>query len=759
MSKLYNRLSEEFEDRTGSLREYVGYDGSLAAVREHYDLRAFHGDDITVPRTMIDMNYLNVTALDGIDMAVLDSYRVVEGRSMIARTVGTLNSVPIEELNELDMSDLDLFALASGNENWPIADPDVEFGKDPAERYATSIRIALDSGVEKVVTSMYSDSIPELVGTDRFIELTLPDFPAQAASPHLDLANSKIEFTSGNWEPGTTDSIPFNASLNSLTAGGNTYWRINVESLVNASPTQLTGIRFRLVSVAGDMTFKAQAMRVISNLYVWDRIDIDTKRSRLSRSVPRDSGTELTSNNNVGTSGAPNYIMTRTRPKNGKLLARFNTGHHSTTSNRNNLVLNSRVNSMSLNRLAFDLQTWDTGTQLQIREMINNVPVTLTTVNGPALDQETDYLFQAEFYEDEVRCSVFRGNAALYGEGALETLWVSTVLQDRGYIGFHFNPYNYDFTLDHITAGDAEFAEYITKNFLSHTPMLGATVSASESEPVNLISGQMIAAGDATIEVDPDVGIPGSSVKFTRDGTSWMGGYTSGNFLYIGNPRYLSISGNIYPKLGTGQTALRGFFRVVLLDKNDSVGFIGRIRGLLPSQWNSFKMHLKAPIAPGHYRVLVQHVGFYNETFWIDNLKVDHLRVAWEASPNDGVTWFPFMIATGREHTNVNFLPLTGRKLKVKAIAVSDGAWIGPHEVIPIYGYPGRDIISGFLPSVRLTTSTEWSIRVTGQGTSTPNVTAVRVTGQDTSTTARAIRCQGAATYGYGDYGTGAYGD
>lgn len=150
-------------------------------------------------------------------------------------------------------------------------------------------------GTPQTVTSTFVDDISTNFNSGAYIEMVLRDFPAQAAAAHFDLANSFVDFTSSpTYAGGQTDSIPLNASLTSLTAGGNLTWRIPRTALVNSTLTNLTGIRFRLTAAGtGTATFKASAMRLIPFTgYSFDEIDIDTKRQILTRSVPAAGGTE-----------------------------------------------------------------------------------------------------------------------------------------------------------------------------------------------------------------------------------------------------------------------------------------------------------------------------------------------------------------------------------------------------------------------------------------------------------------------------------
>jgi len=179
---------------------------------------------------------------------------------------------------------------ANTSENWTNA---TSVGPDSTYRYSNTIRRSVTVGTPQTVTSTFTDDIFTDFSNAAFIELVLRDFPAQAATVRLDLANSFIDFTSDNYGP-KTDSIRFNQSLNSLTAGGNLTFRINRNLLVNSTLTNITGVRFRLTAAGtGTMTFIASAMRIIPQTgYTYREIDVDTKQQVLARSVPVAGGSE-----------------------------------------------------------------------------------------------------------------------------------------------------------------------------------------------------------------------------------------------------------------------------------------------------------------------------------------------------------------------------------------------------------------------------------------------------------------------------------
>lgn len=755
MAQLFTSLTEEFDGVSGTLIDYVDQAGVPLPTRRHYDIRSFIGDDITVPRTMLDMRYNNVGTVDTTQMIVLDTPRIVSGRTIAARPIGQFNGIDVHTLNTYSMIDIDAYTLSTGGENWPI-DVAVTVGKDSAERWANSLRVALVGGVSKSVTSIYTDNIwtgMESPASTYYIELALPAFPAQAAGTHLDLTNSWIDFTSdpgGTFGP-ATNSFRFSDSLNNLTAGGDTYWQINRNSLTNVDLKNITAVRFRLLSV-GSFTVKLQALRVYkADEYTFDSVDIETKRSQFRRSVPRASGAEP-ANPNI-----PTYLMNKTRPKNFTMVGKFNSGHIDSASASTFSIYGRNIDND--NYIKARVSVSNTGTTIEVSQDVNGATTTLGLVTVGTLTPESYYMLVFEAYDSQIRASVYNSYGAFYGALVGTTGYQVTTISRRGRVGFELRPYNYDFFVDYVTAGDAEFGRFESKTYNSPTPVVGATLAATSTEVIDLTEGHFIPAGDATIIPDPQTGFPAPSVKFTRDGTSWQGGYITDKFLFLGNQKYLKVIGDIYPVLTPGQSGVRGDFRIVFIDKWDSVGLIVYIRNLLASQWNHFEIPLNADqLVPGNYRILVQQTGYYADTFFIDNLAVNHLPISWEASPDNGATWYKFLTAINSSYSSVNFKLNPGNQLKIRGSALTDDVWVSEYEVIPFYATPGQ--VSAPVAGARLNwqaldarisgggsrVSTSYDARITGKSAPFARTQDARIFGIIKTNKVQDVRIKGVAT-------------
>jgi hypothetical protein len=306
MATLYKQLGDSFDRHDGALIGYTKNGLTTALpVSEHYDLRSFHNRDIAVKWTMLNMQFWNAFHFEGMEMDEFNNPHSIIGAETRRRVMDDL-SVAVDgggtdttyftmaQLDALTIDALSFLQVSLGNEDWPVGDPDVIIGRDSAYKYANTFRVnnVVAASTKTVTSSFFDDILTDFnSGGSAFIELVLRNFPAQAASNKLDLANSFIDFSSSEtFEAGVTTSVPFNASLNDLTGGGDVVFKINRNTLLpNVTLTSVRGIRFRLKAIgAGSITFIAQAMRLYEqNLSTFDPIAVDTKKKYLMKSAPQ----------------------------------------------------------------------------------------------------------------------------------------------------------------------------------------------------------------------------------------------------------------------------------------------------------------------------------------------------------------------------------------------------------------------------------------------------------------------------------------
>jgi hypothetical protein len=684
---IYDRLEDSFDYHDGRLADYIlNFNAPTPdlLMEPHYDIRSFYSDNPTVPWTMNDMEFWHVGHFAGMTMDELVARRSTAGRTFRRHLQSEIEVFNQATLDEMTMFDLDFAVLSAGNEEWSTSDPDVTVARISGKRYRNQLTVALTNGVEKVVTSRYNDDLLTDFndpGKSYWIEIALPNFPSQGAAAHLDLTNSYIEFTSSDtWDPAVTDSIKFDVTslFHSVNGGGDTYVRFPRTALTHVDLTDIKGIRFRLLATGGNFNFVSTAIRLITNLYAYHEIDINTKRGTLARSLPRDG------ENEPGTTFSPIYFGA-TRPKNITYFVRFNSGHNP-TGNDNTFRLFLRYNPANGDQIEVKLNARDTQSRLRVFETVDTVTTeigntpTLTNI----LTQSTEYFLKVTLTEDTVKADIYTTFGIYPGTLVYTTGSLPVSRIRRGYVGYAFEPYNYDFEVYWLQAQSAEFATYESADYLSGiTPVAGATLYAVTSPAMSVFEGTLVGAGDATTS-DSLIGQPGPAVQVTRTGGQWFGGVVSTEPIALGTPSMLSIEGDLFP---IGQ--LRGFYRVALVDANLSVGYITHIPNLLANQWNHFYLRLSVIVPPAAYYLHVQQAGFYDDEFVVDNIRVNHSTISWSASPDGGTTWYPFLDALNAPYTAAHF-GAPGTDLKIKAIAFSDRAWIAPYQVRPIYAFPGH---------------------------------------------------------------------
>lgn len=669
---LYRKLEEDFDRHDGALVGYgVDTPATPLAIRKHYDIRAFHNDDIVIPWTINDMRYYNAFNFLGMSMDELQAGRSSAGREYRKRQMGELNLFTMGELQNDSMFDIENVIVALGNEEWPI-DPAVVVGKDSGYRWANSLRVSLSNGVPKTIHSYYTDDLLtdfNVPGEKYFLELVLRSFPAQSGSPRLDLLSSYIEFEDVN---GATDRILFGDSINSLGGGGDTYLRVNRDVLENLDLTQIKRITFRLLSI-GNMTFIAQAFRLVPEDYTFPIIDPDTKRFQLTRTVPRIGTPE-------GTASESRLFFDHSRPQNMTYYIRFNSGHNP-VGNDNVLRFFTRYDPLSGDNINVRLFARSTQSRLRIYQTQNSVETEIfsTAINTNILTPETQYTLKIDVINDQVKAEIWTGSGVFLETLVYGTGWQTIAEAGRGYVGYSFEPYNYDFRLDAIAPSNVTFASFETTPHLSMTPVKGATLIARNSQPVALLNAATLAPDGDAILSDATIGRPSPSIEVKRSGTGWIGGIKYDDVI-VNTSEEATVSGDIFP-IGP----IRGKYRAALVDVDGSVAWLGHIKDLLSDQWNHFEVPVTSGLMARGYYLHLHQAGFYDDTYYLDNVSVNHRSIGWAAA-NDavGVEWHNFLAAINGRYTGLNF-PTPGRSLKVRARAYSDTAWIAGYELIPRY--------------------------------------------------------------------------
>jgi hypothetical protein len=675
---LYQGLSDDFDRHEGTLRPYVRSDNTAVTLEKHYDLRMFHTTNQTVPWTLNDYTWWTGFRYQTFGLGQIGNQRSINNVQTRGRTQTEIDALNQTTLDSMTQFQIENVQTTNGNEEWPSGDSNVVVGKDATYRYSNTIRVTLPAtGVLKTVNSYYTDDISTdfgEAGVTYFLELTLRNFPAQAAGAHLDLANSYIDVSSDvNFSAQYTDSFKFSDSVNSLTAGGDTFARWPRSTILHADPSKLKAVRFRLQSAGtGSMTFIAQAMRIVPAGWPNSIIGEDTKRQTLARQIPRAGGTE--SSTLFG-----DMFFYQTRPKNVTTYTFFNSGHLPATGTDDNTIRQYyRYDPTTGNRIEVRITSRSTQTRLFIDHKIAGVTTNLvsTGTNTNILNAETDYVLVTTTNGTSVTATVYLANGLSLGSqvGTL-TGTGTTTITSRGYVGMSFEPYNYDFYITQFSTNVADFGSFISTNFLSRTPVKGVTLYPRTSPTENMLDGGAFEEfGDADATTTDN-----NTYTIVRTNSANQGGVRYNTPVYIGNSGQVVISGAIQP-VG----AVHGTYRIGLIDENDSVAWIYNLSGLLPNQYNTFSLLLPPGLFPQQYYLHIQQSGSFADTFRVRDLTMAHNTVGWEASIDAGTTWQPFFGALDYRWSVLKF-GTSGTSLKLRATALSDHAYISGYNLVPRY--------------------------------------------------------------------------
>lgn len=682
--QLANKLGDNFNAHSGQLTKYVLTDlVTRLNDRKHYNIRAFHSDALTVPHSQTDADFWQNYRYQSVNVG---DPRAVSGAELRRRTMDDMSVavdgggtdttfLTMDQMNDLNMYQLNFFAVSSGNEEWTTGSG-ITLARDSGNRYMNRLSVDLTDGVTRTLTSFYADDlITDFEDQSYFIEMTLPNFPAQADAAHLNLADSYIDFSSTQDFSSGVDSLRFLDSVNNITLGGDTYARWSRDALVNSDPENIVAIRLRLKSV-GAMTFRTTAIRLVPGDTLPEELEIDTKRFILARAVPRAGEPE------PGSLYGDVYFE-QTRPENATLVANFNAGTNP-VGNDNTLKVYLRARNGSADRIEVRLNARSTQSRLHIVERVAGVDTTLfsTGINTNILVNGNSYYLVITMQGTSVTASIYNVSttAGLTLGSLVYTTGAQTVAYaGRGHVGFSFEPYHYDFTLDFLSAQVAEFGHFETVNFGSQTPVVGAQLFTYASQPSSMFHDvDWQEWGDATVAEVEDY------IKIERTGLDYQGGVRTGEPLSIGNSEQVYVRGRIWPE-GT----LNGTYRVAFVDRNDTVVMLKPLTGLLPNQWNDFEIYVGAGILPAAVYFHLQQQGNFDDTFRIQDVTIDHTTVSWEGSANGGTNWQPFLDTVNEQWGGVKFSTM-GRQLRLRATLWSDTGWIQGYELIPKYLYPGR---------------------------------------------------------------------
>lgn len=716
MSNIYKyaHLGDDFENHHGGLIDYYAsylppssadeygnnsnYGGSIyhtAATnlldpltiepRYHYDLRLFH-QDTALPFTQLDYNFWH-----GFPYNKMSTYNVSDSRNLgVLAGYETWSAGVVAKNSSYRWSDI--LTL-----NVPVPGPATSYGPSTygtGSFYGLAVTqttgtftgdaptVSADPGSYGVATygvGQYhgpSFDIGDDILTDfndptgthtYFIDILLRNFPAQAAGTHFDLTNSWFDISSSvQLEDAQTDTFQFSSSLHSVNAGGDTYLRFPISGITHANKANIKAVRFRMRSTGGTSSLLLNAIRVVRDDYVYREIDIDTRRQQLARSLPQSGGTE------PSTVFGEMYFKNE-RPRDTTYVVAFNSGHHQAgQDNRIRVFFRTKQNG---DRIEVEFTSRNTQSRLQIHQILGGASdLTATPTNTNILTEETNYYLVCEVSGTQVRASIYQANGISLGALVYTTGFTTTGVTGKGLVGFSFEPYNYDFTMQYIEPQHTVFATFQSTTFASRRLVAGTTLYPINSVPVNVISDSYLDDfGDAAVDIDDN-----GDILITRMGTEVQGGVRWLPAVFPGDSNQILLTGELWT------SEARGTYRAALLTPFDSVEWIGVIQGVQPNTWNKFALSVTPNLLPQNAILHIQHYGQYPSIFKLRNVSLGAKTVYWNASGDNGTTWQPFLNSLGQQYTGVLF-PTTTTNFKIQAIATSDLAWVGGYELVPHY--------------------------------------------------------------------------
>ena len=129
----------------------------------------------------------------------------------------------------------------------------------------------------------------------------------------------------------------------------------------------------------------------------------------------------------------------------------------------------------------------------------------------------------------------------------------------NGYIGYSFEPYNYDFYITSMGSTYSEYGSFESTIFESQSYVTAATLWEYSSKNASFFNSSSYSpVGDVVSNTQS-----GTTYTVQRSGNEWFGGISTTSAQYVGDSRYAEITGQI---LATGTP--RGSYRIVIRDTN-----------------------------------------------------------------------------------------------------------------------------------------------------------------------------------------------
>lgn len=677
-------LNEPFTSKQGEWQDFAPTDGTEAFdsfetflfEAQHVDLRNFRSITSLVPVPQTDLDALAQTVLDGEAQTAMEEKignTVVNEAWVLSTHTGTHNNLTVGK--------------QAAHGGWSGA----TFTTD-----GTALTVNLDSIIATEI------DVTEIGGAS--LRLTFPDYDCL----NFDQASSYVMLTSGSdfTSSGISDQILFSAG------GSNSkYLLFNVEDFTNAGfdPTKVTGIRIHLVKAAGvtnNTVVTIMGCR-IENSATWDGgsyIDFDTILQAACVPVSFDGSYPPPTTTNLyfefvrGDESADDPI-----PQDVAMNMYFSPGggtspNDATGSDYNKLGFIMREikdeGGGTGSHIEATISFNDTATNFEAKRVDTTggspgtpstfADYTFPTITG-VLDPAKYYLFHVELIGTSIDAKLYETDYDLT-VGAL--VWqLETTLTDvdflvrSGRVGYFAGFLSRDGYVKDISVSPQGYATLETEVFVSRSPVDGAQLQAIFSTDINLWDAY----------TGPDFLIDQTKTLSGTGSYRTTFGITTNTFV-VDDWTEMYFDFQIWVPSGVTKANQP----IVLLNTPEGTEQV-IIPTLQPAQWNF--VHCDMTI----FQNLINGVGYSFSilaapspdkplgNFWVDETAIGRRRVRWAIRAQANGTYREFKDMINNPRGAVHFLvEERGINLQVKAVALTQDAWISSFKLFPHYAPLGN---------------------------------------------------------------------
>jgi hypothetical protein len=708
-------ISEEWDDPTGT---YLHYDSEDVTRRDelvgraHIDLRSFYANEVFIPLTLSDLNALNMEALDARIMSELEGDNTFEGTEVWTR--GTIR--PNVNLN---------------NRN----------------------TLVIDVGANEEVRAASDLTNIDLRGFDPLgkVNLALPNFPGariNVGASYLEFRQGtqsvQLPFPRGSNVEGNQGFVWPLSALNGLLQPDQI-----VLHIAGLSPCIVTVAALRVVSSTWSPTkldINTQLQRLSPTVAfngttpISDFPHIWRSTNPPSFKDPRPINAKLGTVFYTGSMQQNNHIKLFFRGHREDYITQLDlngsddgTAFAAPTFGDNQFSLKARQRQPDYGQAVYNPQAQEDLdklrqadlegkplTQVELERLrdtvsesyiyidlqfglVNRVVIGTTETRNEDLcvftfdlDDNAKYFFVTEVVDTSVRAQLFKlevDGSYDFDQPVFDSMAIDNdFLYKRraGRLGWQIALTDGDAWVEGIRSRGLMFAEIITANFESLTPVEGARLSVGATPNIELTTG-LVAAGDVTLDIDVhNSRSDDGSLKVTANGNEGV----QTEFISFEDFEHTEITFDLYypsNALAQGQVPLALFTN----ERSYTIELL--MPRLLGDQWQPIKLPLTRAMKEqtGLYKFMIlQSIG--TATWWIDNMSIQQRSVAWSgrATYDDpwnrfNNRWTPFYDLVNATSDGVMF-PERGRSLQIRGQALTQNATIDKVYITPKYAELGR---------------------------------------------------------------------